>query len=124
MCATWDRVGVMTLSATHSIAPRRLAVRHVTSTRRARGKGTTFTHDGRGRLTKAVKSDGTTMAYVYNSANLRIESVKNPSNALRAVGCSPPLGTAPLCVLTMLWSEGNIVPRNGGPFARLSPCQN
>jgi YD repeat-containing protein len=78
----------MNMSATHSIAPKLPALRRAITTRRFRSKGTTFTHDARNRLTKAVKADGTTMAYVYAVDGLRIESVKNPSNALRAVGCT------------------------------------
>ena len=44
------------------------------------GKDTTFVHDGRNRLVKATKSDGTTtmtMQYAYSNDNLRIESVRN-----------------------------------------------
>jgi RHS repeat-associated protein len=44
------------------------------------GRGTTFTHDGRNRLIKAVTSNGTTLHYAYNSDGYRIESVKNPSS--------------------------------------------
>jgi YD repeat-containing protein len=41
---------------------------------------TTFTHDGRNRLIKAVKADGTTMVYGYSPSGLRVESVKNPTD--------------------------------------------
>jgi YD repeat-containing protein len=44
------------------------------------GRGTTFTHDGRNRLIKAVTSNGTTLHYAYNNDGYRIESVKNPSS--------------------------------------------
>jgi RHS repeat-associated protein len=50
------------------------------STRRHRGKGTTFTHDGRNRLIKAVKADGTAIHYGYTPSGYRIEAVKNPSS--------------------------------------------
>jgi RHS repeat-associated protein len=43
------------------------------------GHGTTFTHDGRNRLIKAVKADGTTMVYGYSPSGLRVERVKNPT---------------------------------------------
>jgi RHS repeat-associated protein len=43
------------------------------------GRGTTFTHDARNRLVRAVKADGTTMVYGYNTSGLRVESVKNPT---------------------------------------------
>jgi RHS repeat-associated protein len=47
------------------------------------GKGTSFTHDGLQHLTKATRT-GLIMHYAYNSAGLRIESIKNPQTALDA----------------------------------------
>jgi RHS repeat-associated protein len=47
------------------------------------GKGTSFTHDGLQHLTKATRT-GLVIHYAYNSAGLRIESIKNPQTALDA----------------------------------------
>jgi RHS repeat-associated protein len=47
------------------------------------GKGTSFTHDGLQHLTKATRT-GLALHYAYNSAGLRIESIKNPQTALDA----------------------------------------
>ncbi len=43
------------------------------------GKGTTFTHDGRNRLKRAVKGDGTTLDFLYTAEGYRIESIRNAS---------------------------------------------
>jgi RHS repeat-associated protein len=71
----------MTLVATDSIAPPYSVKRQPLTTRRARGrtdgKGTTFVHDGRQKLMKASKTDGTTLDYAYNADGLRVERVKN-----------------------------------------------
>jgi hypothetical protein len=44
------------------------------------GRGTTFTHDGRNRLIKAVKGEATTLVYDYAVSGYRIQSIKNPSS--------------------------------------------
>jgi RHS repeat-associated protein len=43
------------------------------------GKGTTFTHDGRNRLIKAVKGEATTLVYDYAVSGYRIQSIMNPT---------------------------------------------
>jgi RHS repeat-associated protein len=48
------------------------------------GKGTTFTHDGRNRLKRAVKSDGTTLDFLYTVEGYRVESIRNTTGATPA----------------------------------------
>jgi RHS repeat-associated protein len=42
-------------------------------------QGTTFTHDGRNRLIKAVKGEATTLVYDYAVSGYRIQSIKKPT---------------------------------------------
>jgi RHS repeat-associated protein len=48
------------------------------------GKGTTFTHDGRNRLKRAVKSDGTTLDFLYTVEGYRVESIRNATGTTPA----------------------------------------
>jgi len=48
------------------------------------GQGTTFTHDGRNRLKRAVKSDGTTLDFLYTVEGYRIESIRNATGTTPA----------------------------------------
>ncbi|WP_085339563.1 RHS repeat domain-containing protein [Aquidulcibacter paucihalophilus] len=48
------------------------------------GQGTTFTHDGRNRLKRAVKSDGTTLDFLYTVEGYRVESIRNATGATPA----------------------------------------
>jgi RHS repeat-associated protein len=64
------------------------------------GKATTFTHDGRNRLVKAVKANGKTIDYGYNIDGLRIETVENATGT-NAVGM-PTEGTR-----TRYWLSGS-----------------
>lgn len=48
------------------------------------GKGTTFIHDGRNRLKRAVKSDGTTLDFLYTVEGYRVESIRNATGTTPA----------------------------------------